>query len=109
MIVTTTGNIDGYEVKEYKSIVFGEVLVGMNLGVDIATSFTNIIGGRGREFEEEVIKARYKAIEEMKKRATNMGANAILGIKVDYEPLGNSGYMTLVCVSGTAVVVAPKI
>ena len=106
MIVTTTNNVDGKNVKEYKGIVFGEVISGVNFIKDISASFRNIFGGRSQSYEEELIYARENAIAEMTQRAEDLGANAVLSVDVDYEVLGSDGAnMLLVTASGTAVVV----
>ena len=105
MIITTSGNIEGKEIVEYKDIVFGEVVTGVNFLKDFGASFRNIFGGRSKGYEKEFITARREAIEEMKNRAKDIGANAIIGIKMDYEVLGPENGMFLVICSGTAVVI----
>ncbi len=106
MIITTTNSIDGKKVKEYKGIVFGEVISGVNFMKDIAASFRNIFGGRSQSYEQELTTARENALAEMSQRAEDMGANAVLSVDVDYEVLGHEGAnMLLVTASGTAVIV----
>ena len=105
MIVTTTPSIEGRTIREYKGIVVGEVISGVDFVKDIAASFTNFFGGRSQSYEGELIDARENAINEMKQRAQKMGANAIVGVDIDYEVLGQSNNMLMVTVSGTAVVV----
>ena len=105
MILTTTNAIEGKNVKQYLGIVFGEVINGVDFVKDIAAGFTNFFGGRSGSYEGELIGARENAIEEMKKRAADMGANAIIGIDIDYEVLGQGNNMLMVTASGTAVVV----
>ncbi len=105
MIVTTTQKIEGKEIVEYKGLVFGEVIAGVNLVKDIFASITDIFGGRSGSYENELIKAREDALAEMEQRAFRMGANAVVGIDIDYEVLGQNGSMLMVSVSGTAVVV----
>ena len=103
MLVSTTGTIQGKEIKEYRGIVFGEVVNGVNFVKDFTASITNIIGGRSESYEKEVINSRADALNEMIQRAEKVGANAVIGVKVDYETLGQ-GNMLMVIASGTAVV-----
>ncbi len=103
MIITTTNGIEGKESIEYKGIVFGEVVAGVNFVKDLAAGLSNFFGGRSGTYEEELIQAREQALGEMKKRAENMGANAVIGVDVDYEVLGTDNGMLMVSVSGTAV------
>lgn len=106
MIVTTTPAIAGHEIIEYKGIVFGEVINGVDFVKDFAAGLTNFFGGRSGSYEGELIDAREAAIREMKERAQQMGANAIVGIDIDYEVLGQANNMLMVTASGTAVVIA---
>lgn len=92
MILTTTPTVEGKTVVEYKGVVFGEVI-----------SIRNIVGGRSGSYEDELIKARTQAMEEMADRAAALGADAVLGIDIDYEVLGENGGMLMVTASGTAV------
>lgn len=103
MLVTTTAVIEGHEIIEYKGLVFGEVVSGVNFIKDIFSGITDVLGGRSGTYEGEVQDARDKAIEEMCKRADRMGANAIIGVDIDYEVLGKENGMLMVSVSGTAV------
>ncbi len=105
MLITTTQTIEGKTVKEYKGLVFGEVINGANFIKDFSAGITNIIGGRAGVYEEEIINARTNAINEMISRANNMGANAIIGVRVDVETLGQNGSMIMVTASGTAVII----
>lgn len=105
MIITTTNNIEGRRVREYKGIVFGEVISGVDFMKDLAAGFTNFFGGRSGSYEDELIMARENAIAEMANKAANMGANAVIGVDVDYEVLGQSNNMLMVTASGTAVVI----
>lgn len=105
MIVTTTNTVEGKEIREYKGLVFGEVIAGVNIVKDLFAGITDIFGGRSGTYENELIHAREEALSEMKQRAYSMGANAIVGVDVDYEVLGQNGSMLMVSVSGTAVVV----
>lgn len=103
MIVTTTPNVDGYKIVGYYGIVFGEVISGVNMFKDIAAGARNIFGGRSESYETELMKAREEALNELMQRAGQMGANAVVGVDVDYETLGQGG-MLMVTASGTAVV-----
>ena len=103
MIMTTTPSIEGRTIVEYKGIVFGEVITGVNFLRDFAASIRNIIGGRSGSYETELLTAREQALSEMADRAVRMGADAIVGIDIDYEVLGENGGMLMVTASGTAV------
>ena len=104
MIVTTTPSVEGKRIKEYKGIVFGEIVAGVDFIKDLAAGFTNFFGGRSGSYEGELIEARDNAIMEMVKRAEQYGANAVVGVDIDYETLGQGGNMLMVTASGTAVV-----
>lgn len=103
MIITTTNNIEGREIVEYKGIVFGEVITGINVLKDIGAGLRNFFGGRSQGYEDELMKARDEALEEIKQRANSLGADAVVGMKMDYEVLGADNGMLMVTVSGTAV------
>ncbi|MBF1050900.1 MAG: putative heavy metal-binding protein [Peptostreptococcaceae bacterium] len=105
MIITTSPTIEGHEIIEYKQIVFGEVIQGVNFLKDIAASFSNFFGGRSNSYEGELITARESAIKEMEQRAKSLGANAIIAVDIDYEVLGQGNDMLMVTASGTAVVI----
>lgn len=105
MIITTTPSIEGRRIVDYRGIVFGEVVSGVDFVRDLAASFTNFFGGRSGGYEEELVTARQNALNEMAQRAASAGANAVVGVDVDYEVLGADGNMLMVTVSGTAVVV----
>ncbi|MCH3914476.1 MAG: heavy metal-binding domain-containing protein [Acidaminococcaceae bacterium] len=105
MIVTTTPGIEGKRIVEYKGIVFGEVVAGVNMIKDFISSISDAVGGRSGVYEEELQKARDEALAEMEHRANLRGANAIVGVDIDYEVLGNTNGMLMVSISGTAVVV----
>lgn len=105
MTVTTTPSIEGRRIIEYRGLVFGEVVSGVNFIKDFAAGITNLIGGRSTEYEGELISARVEALHEMMERARQLGANAIIGVDVDYEVLGDKGNMLMVTASGTAVMV----
>lgn len=103
MLVTTTSIIEGHEIIDYKGIVFGEVVSGVNFIKDMFSGITDVLGGRSGTYESELADARDEAMKEMCKRAERMGANAIIGVDVDYEVLGKENGMIMVSVSGTAV------
>ena len=104
MIVTTTVSVEGRRITEYKGIVFGEVISGLNFVRDVAASFSNFFGGRSGSYEEELVQARQNALKEMEQRAADLGANAVVGVDIDYEVLGAGNGMLMVTASGTAVV-----
>lgn len=103
MILTTTPTVEGRTIKEYKGVVFGEVVAGVNFIKDFTASIRNIVGGRSGSYEDELIKARTQAMDEMANRAYILGADAVVGIDIDYEVLGPNNGMLMVTVSGTAV------
>lgn len=103
MICTTTPSIDGKKILEYRGIVFGEVISGVDFIKDFAAGLSNFFGGRSGTYEEELIQARESAISEMEQRARNLGADAVVGVKLDYEVLGANNGMLMVTASGTAV------
>lgn len=104
MIITTTPTIEGKKITEYRGIVFGEVVAGVNFVKDFAAGLSNFFGGRSGSYEEELITSRQDALIEMENRARQLGANAVVGVSVDYEVLGANNGMLMVTVSGTAVV-----
>jgi uncharacterized protein YbjQ (UPF0145 family) len=106
MIVTTTPSVEGHPITEYRGLVVGEVISGINFVKDIAAGFTNFFGGRSISYEDELIQARESAINEMANRAAALGANAVVGVDLDYEVLGSGNNMLMVTVSGTAVVIS---
>ena len=103
MILTTTQSIEGRTIVEYKGIVFGEVISGVNIFKDFGANIRNLIGGRSSSYEKELLEARRKALSELEERARLMGADAVVGIDIDYEVLGEGGGMLMVTASGTAV------
>ncbi len=105
MIITTTPTIEGKRILEYRGLVVGEVISGVDFVKDLAAGLTNIFGGRSNSYETELVNARESAIREMEQRAYAMGANAIVGVDIDYEVLGQGNNMLMVTVSGTAVVI----
>ncbi|MDP7151979.1 MAG: heavy metal-binding domain-containing protein [Paracoccaceae bacterium] len=100
MIVTTTPSVEGYQIASYKGIVVGEAILGANIIRDVFAGITDILGGRSGAYEEELAKARDVALKEMEDRAHAVGANAVVGVDLDYEVINN---MLMVSASGTAV------
>ena len=105
MVITTTPTIEGHPVREYKGVVTGETIIGANVIKDFMASLTDFFGGRSGQYEKVLIEAKDIAMREMMQRAQQMGANAIVGIDIDYETVGQSGSMLMVSTSGTAVVI----
>lgn len=103
MIITTTPNVEGKSVTEYLGIVTGEAIMGANLFKDLFASIRDIVGGRSAAYEQELIRAKEIALKEMQARAAALGANAVIGIDLDYEVLGQNSSMLMVSASGTAV------
>ncbi|MDO4230193.1 MAG: YbjQ family protein [Capnocytophaga sp.] len=105
MILSTTHTLEGHPIKEYKGIVTGETIIGANAIKDFMAGLTDFFGGRSTTYEKVLIEAKNTAIAEMQQRASMMGANAVVGIDLDYETLGSNGGMLMVTASGTAVVI----
>ena len=106
MIITTTNNVPGMEVVEYKGFATGEVVAGINVIKDIGAGIRNLFGGRVKGYEDEIIQARAEALKELEARAAEMGANAVIGVRIDFDAIGGDGNnMLLVTATGTAVVV----
>ena len=103
MIVTTTPSVEGRRITEYKGVVFGEVIAGVNFVKDFVAGLSNFFGGRSGTYEEELINARQQALDEMEQRAAQLGADAVVGVDIDYEVLGADSGMLMVTASGTAV------
>ena len=103
MILTTTPTIEGHTITEYKGVVFGEVISGVNFIKDFKASLRDFVGGRSGSYEQELINARAQALRELEERAQQVNADAVVGIDMDYEVLGQSGSMLMVSASGTAV------
>ncbi|MGX7163439.1 heavy metal-binding domain-containing protein [Enterococcus massiliensis] len=103
MIITTTNQVEQHTITKYQGIVFGEVITGINVFKDISASVRNVFGGRSRSYEDELTTAREEAIAEMVQRAKRFDADAIVGMKMDYEVLGSDNGMLMVTCSGTAV------
>lgn len=103
MILTTTPSLEGHQITGYLGIVTGETIIGANVFRDIFASVRDIVGGRSSSYEEVLRKAKDTALHEMQAHAEAMGANAVVGIDLDYETVGGSGSMLMVTASGTAV------
>ena len=104
MIVTTTPNIEGKRIIRYCGVVAGEAILGANVFKDLFAGIRDIVGGRSATYERELQRARDIALAELQERAGQMGANAVVGIDLDYEVLGQGNGMLMVSASGTAVV-----
>lgn len=104
MLMTTTAAIEGKPVSRYLGVVTGEAIIGANVFRDLFASVRDIVGGRSATYERGLAEAREVAMQEMQQRAQEMGANAVIGIDLDYEVLGQNNGMLMVSVSGTAVV-----
>lgn len=105
IIVTTTPGIEGRRIVRYAGIVTGEAIMGANIFKDLFAGIRDIVGGRSATYERELRSARDIAVSELKQAAAELGANAVVGIDIDYETVGANGSMLMVSVSGTAVVV----
>lgn len=105
MILSTTPTLEGHTIREYKGVVTGETIIGANVLKDFCAGLTDFFGGRSGSYEKVLIEAKDTSLQEMMNRASQMGANAVVGIDIDYETIGASGSMLMVAVSGTAVVI----
>lgn len=105
MILTTTHNIEGRKAIKYLGLVSGDAILGANIFKDIFASIRDIVGGRSAAYEAELRKAKDIALGEMREQAKHLGANAIVGIDIDYETIGANASMLMVSASGTAVIV----
>lgn len=103
MIVTTTPTLEGHPVREYLGIVTGEVIVGANIFKDMFAGIRDIVGGRAGAYESTLRNARREAFAELETEAKKLGANAVVGVDIDYEVVGQGGSMLMVSVAGTAV------
>jgi uncharacterized protein YbjQ (UPF0145 family) len=106
MLMTTTALIEGRTISRYHGVVTGEAIIGANIFRDLFASVRNIVGGRSGAYENALAEAREAAMKDMEEKADDLGANAVIGIDIDYEVLGQDNGMLMVCVSGTAVTVA---
>ena len=105
MLLTTTPQIEGRTIREYKGVVTGETIIGANIVKDFFAGIRDIVGGRSASYEEVLRQAKDTSMQEMADRALAMGANAVVGIDIDYETIGANGSMLMVATSGTAVVI----
>ncbi|MGN0069428.1 MAG: heavy metal-binding domain-containing protein [Prevotella sp.] len=105
MIITTTPIIEGHPIREYKGLVSGETIIGANIVKDMFASIRDIVGGRSGSYEKVLREGKETALRELQERALAMGANAVVGVDLDYEALGANGSMLMVTACGTAVVI----
>lgn len=103
MIITTTNSVEGRAVKAYKGIVMGEAIIGANIFKDLFAAVRDVVGGRAGAYEDALRSARQEALREMANRAQELGADAVIGVDIDYEVLGKAGSMLMVTSAGTAV------
>lgn len=103
MLIATTDTLDGFEVTEYLGLVTGETVSGANFIRDVMATVTDYVGGRSSAYEEVLGKARESAVEEMADRARLLGADAVIGVSIDYETVGARGAVLMVTAAGTAV------
>ena len=103
MLVTTTHNVEGKRILEYTGLVAGEAILGANLFRDLFASIRDIVGGRAGSYEKVLNDARKTAVSEMTDKAAQLGANAVIGVDIDYETVGTNGSMLMVTAAGTAV------
>jgi len=108
MLLTTTHNVEGQQIEKYLGVVVGEAILGANIFKDMFASIRDIVGGRSASYERELGKARDMAFAELSEKAEKLGANAVVGIDLDYEVVGGQGSMLMVSISGTAAVVRRK-
>jgi uncharacterized protein YbjQ (UPF0145 family) len=106
MLVTTTPTIEGKQIVTYYGIVSGETIIGANIVRDFFAGIRDVIGGRSASYEEVLREAKNTALQEMEQQAAAMGANAVIGVDLDYETVGSNGSMLMVTASGTAVRIA---
>lgn len=104
MLMTTTPSVEGQRIQQYLGVVTGEAILAANLFKDLFAGIRDLVGGRSSTYERELQKARDIAMQELAERAAELGANAVVGIDIDYEVIGQANGMLMVAVSGTAVV-----
>ncbi len=107
MIITTTNSVEGRPVHEYKGIVMGEAIIGANILKDLFAAVRDVVGGRAGAYEDALRSARQEALREMANKAQELGADAVIGVDIDYEVLGKAGSMLMVTSAGTAVKLSP--
>ena len=107
MIVSTTNTLEGHDILDYKGVVTGEAILGTNIFRDFFASIRDIVGGRSGSYEKVLRDARETALRELQDEARSLGANAVIGVDIDYETIstGSSGSMLMVSASGTAVLI----
>lgn len=105
MILSTTPQIEGHPIREYKGVVTGETIIGANMFKDFMAGIRDIVGGRSKSYEKVLAEAKETSLQEMMQRAQALGANAVVAIDIDYETIGANGSMMMVATSGTAVVI----
>ena len=105
MLCTTTNTLEGRKIKKYLGIVSGETIIGANIVRDFMAGITDIVGGRSSAYEKSLVEAKDLALKELQQEAESIGANAVIGIDLDYETIGANGSMLMVSASGTAVIV----
>ena len=105
MLLTTTPSIEGHPIREYRGIISAETLIGANFVKDVFARITDVFGGRSGSYERVLREGKEAALAELTKEAQRLGANAVVGLKLDYEAVGASGSMLMVVASGTAVVI----
>jgi uncharacterized protein YbjQ (UPF0145 family) len=103
MLVTTTNTIETHTIKQYLGIVTGETIIGANIFKDFFAGIRDIVGGRSGSYESVLREAKDTALKEMQEQAARLGANAVIGVDLDYETVGANGGMLMVTASGTAV------
>ncbi|AZA10828.1 YbjQ family protein [Corynebacterium gerontici] len=103
MIVTTTHSVEGRQITEYLRVIAGETVAGINMFKDIGAGLRNLVGGRAGSYEGELIQARENALAELVNRAMELGADAVVGVELDYSSLGQANDMLMVTATGTAV------
>jgi uncharacterized protein YbjQ (UPF0145 family) len=103
MLISTTEELQGYEITEYLGLVHGEIVSGSNILRDVMATVTDFVGGRSAAYEEELKNSREHALQEIRDRAQRLGADAIVGMQLDFEVIGNRGAMIMVTAVGTAV------
>ena len=105
MIITTTQNIEGAKIKTYLGVITGEAILGANIFRDVFAAVRDVVGGRSASYERELAKAREIALAELEDWADELGANAVVGVDIDYESFGQTGGMMMVSATGTAVLI----
>lgn len=108
MIVTTTSTLQGYKIEKYLGVVTGETIIGANIVRDFMANITDIIGGGTSAYEESLHEAKETAMREMTDIAEAMGANAVIGVDLDFENIGQHGGMLMVTATGTAIICSPE-